>query len=431
MSKAGRKAAASKDKTASKDKRKKHANEGFAALLASAESGDPQAMHRVAHCYKFGDGVEQDLSEMERWYERAGDAGDSTAMWDLGYFHLIGKYLPQDTAKALEWFGRAVDAGNGDAAYELALAYRNGQFVEKDLEQARVWLGRASTLGNKKAAGELNEVEGEIARQRSLAERRSEADGPRGADIVLKGITQRFGDKLVLDDISLSIKGGELVAIVGGSGGGKSTLVNIIRGELKPTSGSVEFKGTCGFVPQANLVHGSLTVTQQLRFYADVVKRVPRPEREERISGVIEELDLFRSKDSLIRTCSGGEVRRVSVACELLARPDSLMLDEPTSGLDPGDSGDLIDVLHDLVVNNDMTTVVINHDYENISLFDKIVFLAKGKVCFYGTPERLFDYFETTSARDIYDLMRANPEPFIRRFEEWRQTNPDSEGGIR
>lgn len=294
--------------------------------------------------------------------------------------------------------------------------------------------GIGGKLGNKKASAQLKTLEDQQQVQQRAKDRTSQAGAhaPQAAPhIVLSHVSQKFGSKTVLDDISLTIQGGELVAVVGGSGSGKSTLIDIMRGQLKPSKGSVEFDGTYGLVPQQNLVHENLTVQQQLEFYAAAVKKLPRDRQSAEIERVLDELDLAHAKNSLVRTCSGGEKRRVSVACELLARPASLLLDEPTSGLDPGDSGDLIDVLHGLVLNNNMTILVVNHDYENIRLFDKVVFLGKGKICFYGTPEALFGYFDTPSSRDIYRLMRTNPDPFIRRFEDWRASNPQAEGGIR
>ena len=268
--------------------------------------------------------------------------------------------------------------------------------------------------------------------ERALAEgsESEDAGSVRGGNIVLDHVSRSFGRKVVLDDITLTMKGGELVAIVGSSGGGKSTLGSIILGTLKPTRGRVVFGGRLGFVPQRNLVHENLTVAQQLDFYARAVKHLPRQKARERVDRVVRELGLQKVRRTLIRKCSGGEKRRVSVACELLSFPDGLVLDEPTSGLDPGDSGNLVAVLHSLVHNRRMTALVINHDYENIQLFDKICFLAHGKVCFYGTPDKLFEYFDTRSTREIYTLMDKDPYPFIRRFEEWRRDHSDELGGI-
>jgi iron(III) transport system ATP-binding protein len=400
-------------------------------IQAAADDGNMHAMRALGNRYKTGNGVAQDFAQMQKWWQAAANAGDPEATWDLGYYQLIGKYLPQNTDEALKWYQLSVDAGNADAAFELGVFYENGQFVRQDFTAARKWLQLAGKLGKKRAAAELKHLEkGETAHKR-LEERRGQTDA-NGVmpDIVLTGVTQRFGSKTVLDDITLRVKSGELIAIVGGSGSGKSTLVDIMRGELKPTRGTVQFDGAYGLVPQQNLVHESLTVQQHLAYYASAVKRLPRAQQEGEIARVMDELDLAHAKDSLVGKCSGGEQRRVSVACELLARPDTLLLDEPTSGLDPGDSGDLIDVLHGLVLNSNMTVMVVNHDYENIRLFDKVVFLGKGKICFYGTPDALFSYFDTQSAREIYALMRVNPDPFIRRFEEWRLSNPSVEGGI-
>lgn len=395
-------------------------------LKARAAAGDRAAMRSLGNRYQAGNGVPQSYDLMREWWERAAQAGNTTAMWDLGYYYLIGKYLDQDVDRGLAWFNLAIENGNADAAFQLALYYGTGMFVEQDYDLARKLFARALELGREDAREEMAECE------RALAEgsEQDDAGSVRGGNIVLDHVSRSFGRKVVLDDITLTIKGGELVAIVGSSGGGKSTLGSIILGTLKPTHGRVVFGGRLGFVPQRNLVHENLTVAQQLDFYARAVKHLPRQKARERVDRVVRELGLQKVRRTLIRKCSGGEKRRVSVACELLSFPDGLVLDEPTSGLDPGDSGNLVAVLHSLVHNRRMTALVINHDYENIQLFDKICFLAHGKVCFYGTPDKLFEYFDTSSTREIYTLMDKDPYPFIRRFEEWRRDHPDELGGI-
>lgn len=398
----------------------------IARLKARAAAGDRAAMRSLGNRYQAGNGVPQSYDLMREWWERAAQAGNTTAMWDLGYYYLIGKYLDQDVDRGLAWFSLAIENGNADAAFQLALYYGTGMFVEQNYDLARKLFARALELGREDAREEMAECE------RALAEgsEHDVAGSVRGGNIVLDHVSRNFGRKVVLDDITLTIKGGELVAIVGSSGGGKSTLGSIILGTLRPTHGRVVFGGRLGFVPQRNLVHENLTVAQQLDFYARAVKHLPRQKARERVDRVVRELGLQKVRRTLIRKCSGGEKRRVSVACELLSFPDGLVLDEPTSGLDPGDSGNLVAVLHSLVHNRHMTALVINHDYENIQLFDKICFLAHGKVCFYGTPVKLFEYFDTRSTREIYTLMDKDPYPFIRRFEEWRRDHPDELGGI-
>lgn len=404
----------------------------IAFVQQAADQGNMHAMRALGNRYKTGNGVAQDFAQMQKWWQAAAEAGDPEATWDMGYYQLIGKYLPKNTEEALKWYGASADAGNADAAFELGVFYQNGQFVPQDSVAARRWLELAEKLGKKDAAEQLQALQKDEEAAALVRDKDGQAEdrADSTSDIVLSNISKKFGDKVVLDDINLTIKGGELIAVVGGSGSGKSTLINIMRGQLKPSAGTVQFNGSYGLVPQQNLVHQNLTVGQQLSFYAAAVKKLDRAAQDEEVAQVLEELDLTHAKDNLIASCSGGEIRRVSVACELLARPDTLLLDEPTSGLDPGDSGDLIDVLHGLVLNDNMTVMVINHDYENIRLFDKVIFLGKGKICFYGTPDALFSYFDTDSARQLYRLMRTDPEPFIRRFEDWRTSNPSARGGI-
>jgi ABC-type cobalamin/Fe3+-siderophores transport system ATPase subunit len=158
------------------------------------------------------------------------------------------------------------------------------------------------------------------------------------------------GGKRLLDDVSFSLPGRCLLAIVGPSGAGKSTLLRALTGTRPADRGRVRYDGRdlyagydelrhrIGLVPQDDVLHPQLTVRRALRFAARLrfPADVPAADRDRRVEEVITELGLTGQADQRIDTLSGGQRKRTSVALELLTKPSLLFLDEPTSGLDPG-----------------------------------------------------------------------------------------------
>ena len=214
-------------------------------------------------------------------------------------------------------------------------------------------------------------------------------------------------DLNILKDISLSFKPREFVAVVGQSGGGKSTLVDAIAGYRPATQGVVLVNGTniysnfdaiqneIGYVPQRDIIHYELTVYQALNYAARL--RMPsdtgKDERHQRIMQVLEDLDLVERKDTPISRLSGGQIKRVSIGVELLTKPGLFFLDEPTSGLDPGTETAFMHLMRRLA-DQGRTIVMVTHATKNVMLADKVVFLARGGyVAWFGPPEEALEYF--------------------------------------
>ena len=185
--------------------------------------------------------------------------------------------------------------------------------------------------------------------------------GGAGGELVGKDLTFRVnnGSLTLLDGISFSLPGNELLAVVGPSGAGKSTLLKALTGEQKAQEGQVLFNGLdvyehypvmrnkIGVVPQSDVIHSALTVRKTLEYAAELrfAKDVTKAERRQRIAEVLEDLDLTAHVDKRVKKLSGGQRKRVSTAIELLTRPSLLFLDEPTSGLDPQLDRDVMDLL--------------------------------------------------------------------------------------
>lgn len=224
------------------------------------------------------------------------------------------------------------------------------------------------------------------------------------------------GRVTLLREISLVIQPREFVAIVGASGTGKTTLLDALSGLRPATSGTVRingvdsyqhphaYAGRFGYVPQDDIIHRELTVQEGLGYAAQLrlPDGTPAGTLKQRVADVLEEVDLADRRNLAIGRLSGGQRKRVSIAVELLSRPELIYLDEPTSGLDPGLDLRMMLLLRRLA-DEGRTIVVTTHATSNITLCDKIVFLGSGgRLCFFGTPQETLTHFGVESFAAIY-----------------------------
>jgi len=243
-------------------------------------------------------------------------------------------------------------------------------------------------------------------------------------------VTMNVKDKRILAPTSLSISPGELVAIIGESGAGKSTLIKALAGVTTPSAGRVLINGEpvatritdLGYVPQDEIVHPLLTVTEALGYAARL--RLPpdvsHEEIEARIKNVLEELALEEQARTRIHSVSGGQRKRTGVATELLNRPSLLFLDEPTTGLDPGLEGRMMAMLRKLA-DNSRAVVVVTHATRNLALCDKVAVMARGgDLAYYGPPDKAAHFFGVESFDEIYTALETKPGPEWRRLHEGR-----------
>lgn len=234
--------------------------------------------------------------------------------------------------------------------------------------------------------------------------------------------------------VDLNIRPGELVAIVGGSGAGKSTILNCLCGYHEPSSGTVYVNGcdlyrnfdslkkTIGYVPQADIVYDNLTLEDMLAYTAKL--RLPadvsREEREAAIERAIKLVELTEKKGSLIKRMSGGQKKRASIAVELISDPNLLFLDEPASGLDPGTERNLMLSLREMA-NGGKTVILVTHSTLQLALCDKIVFMGKGgRLCFFGTLDEALAFFGVSDVVDVYNMISSQPDQWAERFRRSR-----------
>jgi putative ABC transport system ATP-binding protein len=197
-----------------------------------------------------------------------------------------------------------------------------------------------------------------------------------------------------VDDVSLSLKAGELVLVMGPSGSGKTTLLSILGGLLRPTSGQVLIDGTdisaldesqlpkirarsVGFIFQAFNLLDALTVEENILFPARLV-RGGYDEASRRADELIERLKLGARRNALPGTLSGGEKQRVAIARALINKPPLILADEPTGNLDSGSGQEVMMILHDIARDEGRSIILVTHDPRVEDVADRILWLEDG-----------------------------------------------------
>jgi sulfate/thiosulfate transport system ATP-binding protein len=220
--------------------------------------------------------------------------------------------------------------------------------------------------------------------------------------IEARGIGKRFGDFVALEGIDLSVKTGALTALLGPSGGGKSTLLRIIAGLEKPDTGTVIIDGAdatqvpprhrdVGFVFQHYAAFTHLSVYRNIAFGLEIRKR-PKDEIRKRVQDLLELVHLDQFADRLPSQLSGGQRQRMALARALAVEPKVLLLDEPFGALDAKVRKELRDWLRRLHDEVHVTTVFVTHDQEEaLEVADEIVVINGGRIEQVGGPDELYD----------------------------------------
>jgi sulfate transport system ATP-binding protein len=220
--------------------------------------------------------------------------------------------------------------------------------------------------------------------------------------IEITSVTKNFGDFVALDNVSVSIPSGQLTALLGPSGGGKSTLLRIIAGLERADSGRVEIEGidatnlppqkrNVGFVFQHYAAFKHLTVRRNVAFGLEIRKR-PKQEIRDRVDELLALVHLGQFAERLPSQLSGGQRQRMALARALAVKPTVLLLDEPFGALDAKVRKELRDWLRRLHDEVNVTTVFVTHDQEEaLEVADEIVVINDGRIEQIGSPDDLYD----------------------------------------
>jgi ABC-2 type transport system ATP-binding protein len=217
----------------------------------------------------------------------------------------------------------------------------------------------------------------------------------------VRHLTRRFGSVAAVDDLTLAVSSGEIYGLLGSNGAGKTTLIKMLTTLLPPSGGDAfvagasildapaEVRRRIGYVPQMLSADGMLTGRENLLFSARLYD-IPAGERSRRIADALDFMGLAEAADRLVKTYSGGMIRRLELAQAMLHRPAVLFLDEPTIGLDPLARHAVWERLESLRSDFGMTVLLTTHDMEEAEhLCDELAILHAGRLAISGRPADL------------------------------------------
>ncbi len=214
----------------------------------------------------------------------------------------------------------------------------------------------------------------------------------------LQNLSKSYGDRPVLEGISLSIAKGEIVSILGPSGCGKSTLLNLVLGLTEASAGRIVYDGEdLTHVPMEkrgfNIVFQDYALFPNLNAYENIVyglRNFPDRATPEELHDLIELLGLERHLNQRIEELSGGQRQRVALARTLVMKPRLLLLDEPLSALDGLIKESIKTRIRTIARQLDLTTLIVTHDPEEaLTLSDKVLIINEGRIAQFGTPQEI------------------------------------------
>src|SRR5947209_2147581 len=221
-----------------------------------------------------------------------------------------------------------------------------------------------------------------------------------GSAIEMIDLCKNFGSFRAVDHLSLTVQQGEIFGLLGPNGSGKTTTINMISGLSVPTSGEVRVMGynvrhqsrqirqILGSVPQETALYEELTAWANMDFHADLFG-IPRKEKKERITKLLELVQLLDRKDSRVSTFSGGMKRRLALARALLHDPQIIYLDEPTLGVDVQARRAIWDYILSLRDQGKTVLITTNYLEEAQVLCERVAIIDHGKLIAVDTPEHL------------------------------------------
>ncbi len=238
--------------------------------------------------------------------------------------------------------------------------------------------------------------------------------------VVIKDLRKSFGVMTVLNGIDLSVEQGQTLSVLGQSGTGKSVLLKLIIGLIKPDAGSIEIEGQSvteisreqlnevrkkvGFLFQNGALYDSLTVAQNVGFPLARHTDLGREEREHRVHELLEQVGMDGDADKMPSEISGGMQKRVGLARALALNPGIVLFDEPTAGLDPITADEIDSLIAGLKKERKMTSIVVTHDIHAVRFYsDRVVMLREGNIAMDGT----FEEFEKSKDKFIVRFLKT------------------------
>jgi len=226
--------------------------------------------------------------------------------------------------------------------------------------------------------------------------------------IELQNVTLRYGEREILNEVSLVIDDNKIKAVLGPSGVGKSTILKLILGLIKPNSGRILIDGTdittmkesqlypirrkMGIVFQGNALFDSMSISQNLGFFLRENLNLSEEEVKRKVREQITFAGLEGYEDSLPENLSGGMKKRVAIGRALIFNPKMILFDEPTAGLDPVSSKKILNLIGELRKKNDLGAVLVTHIIDDVFMVaDSVAVLYKGRIIFDDVTSKLHE----------------------------------------
>lgn len=241
--------------------------------------------------------------------------------------------------------------------------------------------------------------------------------------IQVNHLVKKFGDNIVLNDITETINKGDVIVVIGASGGGKSTFLRSLNLLNQPTSGQVLFEGTdltslsekqldvvrekMGIVFQQFNLFPNMTVLDNIKLAPMKVKAQSEADATAKAKALLAQVGLEDKADAFPTSLSGGQMQRVAIARALAMEPDVMLFDEPTSALDPEMVGEVLKVMEDLAKSG-MTMVIVTHEMGFArEVANEVWFMDDGIIAEKGKPEAIFSHPEHPRTQDFLSKVLA------------------------
>lgn len=244
------------------------------------------------------------------------------------------------------------------------------------------------------------------------------------AMLEVRGLKKTFGEHTVLDGVDLQVNQGEVVAIIGPSGTGKSTLLRCINLLEMPEEGSIrlgkvevsaphisrqqqyQLRGQSSMVFQQYSLFSNKTALENIMAPLLLVQKMDKPQAEKKAQDVLRMVGLADKANEYPSRLSGGQQQRIGIGRAMVTGPKLVLLDEPTSSLDPELVGDVLEVIRKLAARH-MTMLLTTHEMGFArSVADRVIFLADGKVQEQGTPQQIFDHPQSGRLKSFLNTHR-------------------------
>jgi phospholipid/cholesterol/gamma-HCH transport system ATP-binding protein len=256
--------------------------------------------------------------------------------------------------------------------------------------------------------------------------------------IELENLYKSFQDLEVLKGVSLQVEKGEILALIGGSGHGKTVILKHVAGLMKPDLGRVYVNGKdvynlrgdeleqlrshLGFLFQSGALFSSLNVFDNVAFPLREKTRLGEREIREKVINVLEQVGLRGAEEKYPAQISGGMIKRTALARSLVRNPEIMLFDEPTTGLDPVIAHTILDLIKSVHKDLGFTGIIVSHELSRVfQIVQKVAMLHEGVILFVGTPEEIMASREPVVRQFVTEALRI-PSSAMRNFDQ--EENP-------